>query len=128
MGEIPAGGRRVAITVHILPQQLDLAVAGASQFQRLRDHGSTGAAALGAARERDHAIGAGFIAAFDDRDVRLVWIVAPRDGCFEGFVGVQAQAGDTAIATLSVRLVPRECLAEARRARQGPAAQTFSTP
>ena len=33
-GEIPAGGRRIAITVHVLAEQLDLGIAVAGQLPR----------------------------------------------------------------------------------------------
>ena len=100
--EIPAGGRRIAIAVHVLAQQLDFDVAHARQLARFVQHAFAGAAALGPARERHHAIGAGFVAAFDDRDVGAVRIVAPREGRFERLIVVQAQAGDAAVSAFQL--------------------------
>ena len=97
-GEIPAGGRRIAIAVDVLAQQLDFGVAGIGQAARFGHHAFAGAAALRPARERHHAIGAGFVAAFDDGDVGAVRIVAARERRIEGFVGIEAQAGDAAVA------------------------------
>jgi hypothetical protein len=45
-----------------------------------------------------HAIGAGFVAAFDDGDVSAVRIVAAGERRLESVFGIQAQAGDAAIA------------------------------
>ena len=95
--KVPAGGRRIAIAVDVLAQQLDFDVAHASQLARFVQHAFAGAAALGSARERHHAIGARFVAAFDDGDVSAMRIVALRERCFEGLIVVQAQAGDAAI-------------------------------
>src|SRR5207253_3645420 len=58
----------------------------------------TGAAALRAARERHHAVGAGFVAAFDDRDVRAVRIIAGGERSIEGFFGIERESGDAAVA------------------------------
>src|ERR1700693_4542729 len=68
-GEVPAGGRRVAIAVDVLAPELDFEIALLCQIARFFQHAPTGAAALRAARKRNHAIGAGFVAAFDDGDV-----------------------------------------------------------
>jgi hypothetical protein len=96
--EIPAGRRRIAIAVHVLPQQLDFGVALLGQAARFRHHALAGAAALRTARERHHAIGARFVAAFDDRDVGAVGIVAARERRVESLFGIEAQAGDVAVA------------------------------
>ena len=57
-----------------------------------------GAAALGAARERDHAVGAVFVAAFDDRQKCFIRVVAAGERRFEGVFGVETQAGDALLA------------------------------
>ncbi len=95
--EIPTGGRRIAIAVYVLAQQLDFDVAHASQLARFVQHALAGAAALRPARERHHAIGARFVAAFDDGDVGAVRIVAPGERRFERLIVIQAQAGDAAV-------------------------------
>ncbi len=106
--EIPAGGRRVAIAVDVLAQKLDFGVAHGREFARFLEDAGAGAAALGSARERDHAVGAAFVAAFDDGDVGAVGIVAAREGSFESFFGVEAQAGDAAVARFELHQHLRE--------------------
>ena len=96
-GEIPAGGRRIAIAVHVLAQQLNLGIAPLGQAARLLHHARAGAAALRAARERHHAVGALLVAALDDGDRSSVGIVAVRKRGVEGLVRRQAQAGDAAV-------------------------------
>ncbi len=91
-------GRRIAIAVDVLAEKLDFLIAHARQLARFLENAFAGAATLGTARERHHAIGAGFVAALDDGDVGAVRIVAAREGRVEGFFRVQAQAGDMAIA------------------------------
>ena len=110
VGEIPAGRRRIAIAVHVLPQQLNFAIPARASSPRFRHHRRAGAAALGTARERHHAIGARFVAAFDDREVRPVRIVAAGNGRLEGILGVEAQSGDAAVAGFELN----QKLAEAR--------------
>ena len=107
-GEIPARGRRIAIAVHVLAEQLNFAVARARQLQRFGDHRRAGAAALRTARERDHAIGAGFVAAFDDREVGAMRIVAAGHRRLEGVLGIEAQAGDAAVAGFELHQHLRE--------------------
>src|SRR5260370_6779350 len=74
--EIPACGRRIAIAVHVLSEQLNFAVPRPGELARFGQHGGAGAASLRSARERYHAICAGFIAALDDGDVGAMRIVA----------------------------------------------------
>ncbi len=97
-GEIPAGGRGIAIAVDVLPQQLDFGVALFGQAAGFGHDAFAGAAALGPAREGDDAVGAGFVAAFDDGDVGAVRIVAAGERGVEGLFGVEAQTGDAAVA------------------------------
>src|ERR1700719_906199 len=73
-GEVPAGRRRVAIAIDVLAEELDFEIARACQIARFLQHAFAGTAALRAACKRDHAIGAGFVAAFDDSDVSAVRI------------------------------------------------------
>src|SRR6202023_1263203 len=96
-GEIPARRRWIAIAIDVLPKQLDIAIAGAGQLQRLGNDRRAGAAALGAARERHYAISARLVTALDNRDVRPVGVVAAGHRCFEGVLGIQAQSRDAAV-------------------------------
>src|SRR4029077_1734643 len=96
--KIPAGRRRVAITIDVLAEQLDFGIAYARQFARFLENALTCAATLRTSREGHHAIGAGFVAALDDGDVGAVRIVAAREGRVERFLGGQAQASDVAVA------------------------------
>ena len=96
--EIPSRVRGIAVTVHVLSQQLDLAVALAGQAARFRHHAVAGAAALRSARERHHAIRARFVAALDDGDIGAMGIVAAGERGIEGLIRYQAQAGDPAFA------------------------------
>ena len=56
------------------------------------------AGAFRAAGVRDDAIGAGFVAAFDDGDVGAEGMIAAGDFGFEGLVGIGIEARDAAIA------------------------------
>ncbi len=109
-GEIPAGGRGVAIAVDVLTQQLDLGVAALRQAARFVHHALAGAAALRPAREGHHAIGARLIASLDDGDVGPVGVVAAGERRVEGFVRIEAQAGDPAVSRFELH----QHLAEAR--------------
>src|ERR1039457_344251 len=100
--EVPAAGRRVAVAVDVLAEQLDLAVAHPRQAASFLENAVAGPAALRAARERDHAVGARLVAALNDRDVGAVRIVATREGRIERFVRVEAEARDAAIAGLEL--------------------------
>src|ERR1700693_5431128 len=66
--EIPAGGRRIAIAVDVLAEELDFEITLLRQIARFFQHAVARAAALRAACKRNHAIRAGFVAAFDDGD------------------------------------------------------------
>ena len=67
---------RVAVGIHILPEQLDLGVAGIGHALRFGQHRRRGAAAFLAARVRHHAVGAELVAALDDGDVSAMRIGA----------------------------------------------------
>ena len=90
--------RGIAIAVDVLAEQLDLGVAGIGEASGFFHHAGAGAAALRPAGERHHAIGAALVAAFDDRDVGAMRIVAARERRVEGFVGIEAEAGDALVA------------------------------
>src|SRR6202011_1395506 len=57
-------------------------------------------ASLRSPRERNHAVCARFVAAFNDGDVRTVRIVAPREWGLEGLVGIETQARNAPVAGL----------------------------
>ena len=59
-GEIPAGGRGVAIAVDVLAQQLNFGIAGVGEAAGFVQDAGAGAAALRSAGEGDDAVGAGF--------------------------------------------------------------------
>ena len=77
--EVAAGIVRRLVVVDDLPEQLDLAAARVDGLADVRQDVGLGAHALVAARVRHDAEGAVVVAPFDDRDVRLDGIAAPRD-------------------------------------------------
>ena len=101
-GEVPSGGRGIAVAVDVLAEQLDFGVALFGEPARFRHDALAGAAALRSAGEGHHAIGAGFVAAFDDGEVGAVRVVAARERRVEGFGVVEAQAGDAAVAAFEL--------------------------
>ena len=66
LGEARVGGQVVAPRVDVLAEQRDLRQPAAARRARLGDDVVEGPAALGAARERHDAVGAGLVAAVDD--------------------------------------------------------------
>src|SRR5215472_6304576 len=90
--EIPARGRGVAVAVDVLAQQLNFGVTFLSQTAGLRHDARARAAALRPAREGHYAIGARFVATFDDSDIGAMRIVATRERRIEGFLGIEAQS------------------------------------
>src|SRR5262249_5442219 len=61
-----------------------------------------GPAALGTACERDHAVGARFVAAFNNRDVSAMRIVTSGERRIEGFVCIKPQSRYAAMAGLEL--------------------------
>src|SRR5262249_39620641 len=90
-------GRRIAIAVDVLSEQLNLGVPLLCQPCGFRDHAFARAATLRPASEGHDAIGARFVTALDDGDVRAMRIVASRQRSIECLVGIQAQTGDAAV-------------------------------
>ncbi len=84
---------RIAVAVHVLAQQLDLGIALVGDAARLGEHRGRGAAALFAARIGDHAVGAEFVAAFDDGDVAAIGVLASGEFGLEGLVGSGGRRG-----------------------------------
>ncbi len=91
VGKAGLGGQVVAVAVDVLAKERDLAVAGGRERPRLVDHLVEGPAPLRPAAERDDAVGAGLVAAVDDREPR-------GDGRFPAHGarrdGVRAGAGE----------------------------------
>src|SRR5215471_11933073 len=96
--EVPTGGRRITVTVHVLSQELNLAVACPRQLASFRNDRSAGAAALRTASERNYAVRASLIAPFNNGDVSAMRIIAPGHWRVERFVRIQAQSGDALVA------------------------------
>ena len=92
------------VRVHVLPEQLDVGEARVGHAPRFRQHRIRSPAALFAARERNHAVGAELVAAFDDGDVSAMRIAARGEFGFKGLVGL-------AVVETSDALVP--CLESA---------------
>src|SRR4029434_10484144 len=80
--------------VHGLAEELDFGIAAFSEFAEFSEDASGVTAALGPTSKRNDAVGAGFIATFDDGDVSSPVVVAARDFSFKSFVGVVVEAGD----------------------------------
>ena len=98
-----------------MAEQLNFRVARIGQAAHFRENRIAGAAAFGPARVRHHAIRAGIVAAFDDREIRAERIVAARDFSFECFVGIEVEARDAAAARFHLLDQIRQ-IAIARRA------------
>src|SRR5258708_6608091 len=95
-GEIPTRRRGIAIRVYILTEQLNLGEPALRQAASFHHYALAGAAALRPTCKRHHTVRARFVAALDDRDIRAVRIVAPRERRVEGLISIEAQPGDAA--------------------------------
>src|SRR5438552_3479277 len=102
-GEFHFGRRRIRIGIYGLPEELDFGVAKRGELTQFAENGIAGAAALGAARVRNDAIRAGLVAAFDDGEIGAPGIVAAREFCFEGFVGVGVETSDALFPSFELR-------------------------
>ncbi len=87
----PAARSGIAIRIHRLSQQLNFGVARVGQPPRLSQHRFARPAAFRPARARHHAVRAGIIAAFNDRDVGAQQTVAPGDLRLKSLVRVEVQ-------------------------------------
>ena len=95
-GEL-AGG--VAVGVDVLAEELDLGEAEVGHLAGFDEDGGGGAGALFAAGVGDDAVGAEFVAAFDDGDVAAVGVGAGGELGLEGHVGLAVvEAGDAGFA------------------------------
>ena len=88
---------RIAVAVDVLAEELDLGVSLVGDAARFREHRDRSAAALFAARVRDHAVGAELVAAFDDGDVSAVGILARGEFRLEGLVGLPVVESSDAV-------------------------------
>ena len=95
-GALAAG---VVVAVYVLAEELDFGEAGLGDALGFGEDGGGGAAALFAAGIRHDAVGAEFVAAFDDRDVAAVGVGAGGEFGVEGLVGLAVvEAGDAGFA------------------------------
>src|SRR5205823_3236428 len=90
--------RRIEIGIYVLSQQLDFGITSVGHASRFGQHGIRGPAALLAARERNYAIGAELVAAFNNGDIAPVRIAAGREFGLEALVGLAiVQSGYAAL-------------------------------
>ena len=90
---------RVAVAVHVLAQQLNLGVAQIGNPPRFIEHRRRSPAALLAARVRHHAVGAEFVASFDDGDIAAIRVLPRRELRLKGLVGLPVvEPGDAVLA------------------------------
>src|ERR1039458_5424506 len=86
-GESLSSGR-VVVRIYVLPEQLNVGVAGVGHAGGFAKHRLRGAAALFAASVRHHTIGAELIAAFNDGDVSPMRVGAGGELGLESLVGL----------------------------------------
>src|SRR5271165_5749786 len=97
-GKFQLAGRGVGVGIHGLTQQLDLGVTQVGELPHFAQNSIAGAAAFRAAGKGHDAVGAGFVAAFDDGEKGAKRIVAAGDFGLKSLVGVIVEAGDAALA------------------------------
>ncbi len=86
---------RIFVGIHVLAEQLNFRVAEIGHLAGFGEHRVGGAAAFFSAGEGDDAVGAEFVAAFDDGDVSAMRIGAGGEFGFETFVGFAiVESGD----------------------------------
>ena len=103
LGECQAARRGIAIGIYSLAEELDFGVAGIGEARDFFEDGGTCAAAFGATREWNDAVGAGLAAAFDDGDVGAEGIVAACQFGLKSFVCIGIEAHHAAIAGFELR-------------------------
>jgi len=97
-GEIPSRGRRIAIAVDVLAEQLDLGVSGINRAAGFIEYAGRCATTLLTARVGNHAIGAELVASFDNGDVGTVRIGACGELGVKGLVGLAIiKSGDALV-------------------------------
>ena len=97
-------GTASGIAVHVLAQQLHLAIAACDKASHLGQHVLAGAVALRPAGGGDDAVGAGVIAALGDGNQGLGSVAAPGDGRREQVVvRVFSRIHDPGLAGLDLR-------------------------
>ena len=86
---------RIFVRIHVLAEQLNFGVAEIGHLAGFGEDRVGSAAAFFSAGEGDDAVGAEFVAAFDDGDVSAMRIGAGGEFGFEAFVGFAiVEAGD----------------------------------
>ena len=95
---------RVVIAVHVLAQELNLGKALIGDAPRFGQHRIRPTAALFASGIRHYAVGAEFVAAFDDGDVTAIRVLTSGEFGFEGLVGLAViESGDASLAGFQAR-------------------------
>src|SRR5437899_13065943 len=84
--------RWIGVRIDRLPEKLNFGVAQVRELPDFPQNRIARAATLRAPRVRHDAVRAGFVAAFDDGQVRAPGIVAPRHFGLKRFVRVRSQA------------------------------------
>jgi hypothetical protein len=102
-GECHGARRGIAIGIDGLAEELEFGVAERGELADFAKDRVAGAAALGAARIGDDAVGAGLVTAFDDGEVGAEGIIAAGDFSLEGFIGVDVETHDAAVAGFDLR-------------------------
>ena len=111
---------RIAVAVDVLAEELDLGVAEVGDAAGFFEDGGGGAAALLAAGVGDDAVGAEFVAAFDDGDVAAVGVLAGGELGLEGLVGLAVvEAGDAVLAGFEAGRASRAGCGRRRSRRRG---------
>src|SRR5882672_1690243 len=90
---------RIAVRIHVLPEELNFSVAEVSELERFRENRRGSAAALFSTSKRNNAVGAEFVAAFDDRDVAAMRISPGRELGLKAFVGLPVVESGYALLT-----------------------------
>src|SRR5437879_1700120 len=112
--------RRIAVRVHILTKQLNFGVAQIGHLAGFGEHRIRSSAAFFAARERDDAVGAKFVAAFDDSDISAMRISASGEFSFEALVGLAiVEAAYTAVSSFDLNQHLRKISVRCRTANHG---------
>jgi len=94
---------RIAVRVDRLAEKLNFRVAPIGEAAHIGEDRFARPASFRAARVRNYAIGAGIVAAFDNREIGAKRIIAPRDFGFEGFVRVEVKAHHPTAPRLELR-------------------------
>ncbi len=117
--KFPPPRRRIAVGIHRLPEQLNFGVAGIGEAARFGQHGIGRAAALWAPGVRNNAVGAGVVAAFDNRDIGANRIVAAGNFGLKSFIRIEIEAHHSASACFELVHQLRELAGSLPSRRRG---------